>query len=260
MAKELVLEQTKLKMLNVDGDRKPDADGYYKVIVGALNVYNNSGAHYYISEGVTQLFAPGSLLQRRVANGCLRAEVNHPSMMPGEKLDDFIVRNADINMKNTCGHFRKVWLDPEFGKKHPEYNNPGMIAIMAEVKPEGMYAAVLKDALENPHANACFSIRSTAEETFVRGRRTRQILEITTFDFVNEGGITVASKWDTPANEAANVVTSRVTVPLATMRDVVAKAKALTKDRPFALESIDAIGFMLDKHFKEAKAPVYHNW
>ena len=85
---QILFAQTKLPMLGKKGVTKPDENGYYTLVIAGLNTHNNSKSWYYTAEGVRELFGPGSLLHRRVANGCLRAEVNHPRRMPGEKDDE----------------------------------------------------------------------------------------------------------------------------------------------------------------------------
>lgn len=207
MANEAVfLAQTKLKALGKKGKIAPDADGYYTLILGGLETHNNTGSHYYTANDVLHLFATGSLLERRIKNGCVRAEVGHPKMRPNESMDQFIQRMVDIDLNNVCAHIRKVWLDMDYGKNHPECGNPNLIAIMGEVKPEGGRGFILKEALENESANIFFSIRSIADQVMVRGKRVRKIEEVITFDLVNEGGIIHADKWTSPACESTEIL------------------------------------------------------
>jgi hypothetical protein len=112
----------------------PDADGYYTMPVGALNVFNSSG-QYYVLEGAKQLFDSSSIFQRRVANGCSKGEMGHPKREPKMTMDDYMTRILTIEETNVCCHFRKFWLDETFGKKNPQFKNPDMVAIMAELKP-----------------------------------------------------------------------------------------------------------------------------
>lgn len=248
----ILFEQTKLSMFGRNGKQTPDADGYYELVVGGLNTYNNTKAWYYTAEGAKQLFGPGSLLHRKIANGCMRGEVNHPRMQPGEKEESFYSRMMDIDLNNVCCHFKAIWLDENFGKNHPEYGNPDLIAIMAKVKPSGAKAQVLRDALENDCENVCFSIRSLANEEIVRGKRIRALTELITIDFVNEGGILVASKWDSPATES---------ISSAPVIESVLRRCADTKRYDFALESTQVAEFILSRHFAPQKAPsVYHRW
>jgi hypothetical protein len=114
---------------------------------------------------------------------------------------EFLSRIYTIDEKNTCCHFREIWLDPTYGKKNPGANNPGLVAIMALVKPAGPFGPALAEALENRHQNVCFSIRAITKDYVQQGRRYRVLFTIVTFDWVLEPGIATANKWDSPALE-----------------------------------------------------------
>lgn len=239
---ELYFTQTKLSMLGKTGKAVPDKDGYYEIIVGGLNTHNNTGSWYYTANKALELFGPGSLLHRKIANGCLRAEVEHPRQLPNEKYDDYVDRMMSIDRNNVCAHFKEIWLDKEFGKKNPHLGNPDLIAIMGKVKPSEPKGQILKEALENPHENACFSIRSLAMQELVRGKLIRTLKEIITFDFVNEGGVTVASKWDSPATESVHNEPIMSPVPIATLRNI---AERKDKKVMFSLESSETAEYIL---------------
>ena len=246
---------TKLPMLGKQGKIEPDADGYYEMVVGGLNTHNNTGAWYYTIEGCRELFGPGSLLHRRIANGCLRAEVNHPKKAVGESDEAFFNRMLDIDLNNVCAHFKEIWLDENFGKNHPEYKNPGLVAIMAKVKPSGAKGFILKEAMENQIENVCFSIRALADEGYIQGKRIRVLKEIIAIDLVNEGGIFVASKWDSPATESIdNGEAIRITEQLIQRVQSNSVASVATES------SREAASFISEKHFVKAKPPVYKNW
>lgn len=248
----VLFEQTKLSLNGKNGIATPDEDGYYELVLGALNVHNNSRSWYYTDKGARELFGPGSLIHRKIANGCMRGEVNHPKQQPGEKLEAFYDRMMDIDLNNVCCHFKALWLDETFGKTHPEFGNPDMIAIMGKVKPSGPKGYILKEALENKHENVCFSIRSLANEEIVRGKRIRALTELITIDFVNEGGILVASKWDSPATE------SIASTPV--IEQVLRRCSSKGENRTFSLESAQVADFILAKHFAPKTAQIYHKW
>lgn len=245
---------TKLPMLNKKGEIKPDADGYYELVVGGLNTFNNSGAWYYTIEGCRELFGPGSLLHRRIANGCLRAEVNHPRQKPGERDDAFMSRLLDIDMNNVCAHFKDIWLDENFGKNNPFHKNPGLVAIMAKVKPVDPKGSILKQALENPHENACFSIRALADEAYQQGKRIRVLKEIVTIDYVSEGGLLLASKWDSPACESIDNHSIEVT------RKLLERISHPEKELMATESSREAASYLSNKLFAQTKTPIYANW
>jgi len=244
---------TKLPMLKKKGIITPDAEGYYELVVGGLNTHNNTGAWYYTIEGCRELFGPGSLFHRRIANGCLRAEVNHPTRMPGQSDDSFMNRMLDIDRDNVCAHFKEVWLDEDFGKNNPIHKNPGLIAIMAKVKPSLPKGNILLESLQNPNENVCFSIRAMADEGYLHGKRIRILKDIVSIDFVNEGGILVASKWDSPSCESIDN-SFKITRELL---DHIAHPK----EEMMATESSREVAeYVLTKHFQAKTPPVYAKW
>lgn len=257
---ELYFTQTKLTMLGKTGKATPDEDGYYEICVGALNAFNNTGSWYYTADGVIELFGPGTIFHRRITNGALRGEVEHPAMKDGESMESFCQRLGNIDPKNTCAHFKAVWLDKDFGKKNPQYNNPDMIGIFAKVKPIPPHGHILQSALDNPNENVCFSIRALATQKLVRGKLVRTITEVLTFDLVNEGGITVASKWDTPATETAETSLDANIISPVTQRILQNIAEKSKNANVFSLESGAVAEYILKKYFASTDKPIYHKW
>lgn len=191
---------TKLTNTGKKGDLKPDADGYYTHVIGGLNTFNSAG-EYYALEGAKQLFEQSSIFMRRVKNGCLKAEVGHPKRDQNMSMDAFVNRILTIDEMNICCHFKEVWLDTEYGKNNPKLNNGKLVAIMAKIKPAGPKSASLEASLSNPNENTCFSIRALTKDHYERGVNIRVLTQIVTFDMVNEPGISIANKWDTPGLE-----------------------------------------------------------
>ena len=183
------------------GIMTPDSDGYYTVVVGALNSYNSAG-EFYTAEGAVDLFQQSSQLMRRIKNGALYSELGHPKKAPGMSMDEFYCRVISIEETNVCGHFSEINLDLDFGKKNPHLRSPNLIAITAKVKPAGHKATALQLALENPKQNAAFSVRGLTDNKSVGGRTERRLTNIITFDFVTEPGISVADKISSPSLES----------------------------------------------------------
>jgi len=182
------------------GILKPDENGYYTVILGALNVYNSAG-EYYKAEGALELFKSSSHLMRRIESGALYSELGHPKKLPGMTNQDYYNRIITLNENNLCGHISEITLDHNYGKEHPEYNNPDMIAIIGKVKPSGEKANALELSLSNPKENTAFSVRGLTENEYVNGRIERVLTNIITWDFVVEPGIHIANKACSPSLE-----------------------------------------------------------
>ncbi len=185
------------------GILKPDSDGYYTIVLGALNTYNSAG-EYYTAEGALQLFENSSHLMRRIKNGSLYAELGHPKKQPGMTMESFYQRIITIDEGNVCGHIAELSLDFNYGKSNPQFNNPDMIAIIGKVKPAGSKSNALQIALENPKQNAAFSIRGLTENKHRNGRVERILTNIITWDHVIEPGISVACKAHTPGLESVS--------------------------------------------------------
>lgn len=252
--------QTKLSMFGRKGKIEPDADGYYELVVGGLNTDNNMGSWHYTADGVRELFAPGSILMRRVQNGVLRAEVNHPKQRSGESLEQFAMRYMDTDMNNVCAHFKSIWLDEDFGKKFPQYKNPNLIGIMALVKPIPPKGDILAEALKNTAQNVCFSIRALCDEGFVRGKVIRVLKDLIALDLVNEGGLTMASKWDSPATESI-AFTDPVLLTEKLIQRAKASASKTSNEHVAATESsLVALDYIEKKYFAPPASPIYTKW
>lgn len=246
-------EATKLAGTGKAGVLKPDADGYYTVVLGGLNTLN-SGGQYYDLQGAEHLFLNSSAFMRRVKKGCLKIEVTHPKPEPGMSEDEYAARLMDIDLKNVCGHISEVWLDVDFGRKHPELNNPNLVAILGKVKPSGDKQATLQTALDNAKENVCFSIRSFTRN-YMNGRREHRVLDVVvTFDLVNEGGILAASKWDSPTLET-------ITEKRVTERQMDRFLKASSR---FSNEDSKAIAMEVIENIRAAsktvQKPLYEHW
>lgn len=193
---------TALNGTNKAGTLKPDADGYYTLIVGAVGSYNSVGA-YYPAGPARELFEDSSAFQRRIRDGALYGELGHPRKTPSMSNRDFMSRCMDIHETNICCHFRRIWL--ESGHRDPQ-GRP-IVAILAELKPTGPMGHVLQDGLNNSSQNVCFSIRSFTHDVMQGGVVHKLLRTIVTFDYVCEPGIAVAKKWHAPSLESRDEFT-----------------------------------------------------
>ena len=189
---------TSLAGTQKEGIIPKDANGYYDMVIGGLDILNSAG-EYYDHAGAKKLFQESSSFMRRVKRGVLRGEVGHPRREHGQSIDSYISRILDIDEKNVCVHFSEIYLDFE-SFKNPDGTK--IVAIRAKLAPSGPKAEFLKQSLENKQENVCFSIRSFTENTFKRGRTIKSIKTIVTFDYVNEPGIHIAEKYKSPSLES----------------------------------------------------------
>lgn len=203
MSQSATYSCTALMGTNKAGVLKPDADGYYEVVLGALDFYNSAGA-YYPFQSAKELFEESSSFMRRVKSGCLKGEYGHPKFLPGMSKRDFVGRVLNIHEECVSHHIRDVRIETE---KVKDKNGGKVVAIIGYVKPTGPMGQHLKDALENKHENVCFSIRSLTNDVYDnRGVLIKHIQQIITWDYVNEPGISVANKYQAPGLEGLHNV------------------------------------------------------
>lgn len=227
MAASIKYACTALQATGKKGDLKPDEDGYFYLCLGALNFYNAAGI-WYDWEASKHLFDDSATFIRRITDGCVYSERDHPEWKDGMSFDAYVRRIKKIEMSNTVAHIRKI----EIKQEGTDNEGRPIMVIYGWVRPEEDYEAgrALKSALLNKHQNVCFSIRSLCEDTIIRGKVFRVITEVVTFDWVVEPGISLAKKWNSPALE------SGLEIPL----DVIKRAIANNDERAkLGLENSD---------------------
>jgi hypothetical protein len=198
-AQRAVYGCTALVGVNKKGILRPSDDGYYTLVIGALNAFNSSGAYYPLETGKALFEASGSLM-RRIRTGCCKGEMGHPKPSPGMQQRDFIQRVLTIEETRVCCHYRKIWLE-ENGYR--DASGKPIVAILGELTPSGPFGPALKASLDNPNENVCFSIRSlTQDHVSPAGYLQKDLKNIVTFDYVTEPGLSGSVKWNSPALEA----------------------------------------------------------
>ena len=245
-----VIRFTATKLINSkkEGILKPDADGYYELCIGALNVYNSAG-EYYTLKGAEDLFSSSSSFMRRVANGCLKAEVDHPRMLAGMTDKEYLERVLSIEQKNVCAHIKEIWLVPTS-------TNGGMVLVMGKVKPAGVKGFALQEALDNKHQNVCFSIRALTSDYQQGGTRYRVLKYIQTFDWVTEPGISTANKWDSPALESIDDKIILLSDLERIAHHAPLKGVSMEESTQSAMDALQSIQRSLKTH----KVPFYTQW
>lgn len=243
---------------NKVGNLKRDVDGYYEVVLGALDVYNFSG-QFYPAAGVKELFMESSAFVRRVRRAALRCEYGHPKRENGMSMPEYANRLTQIWEHMVCCHIKDVWLDTQ---KVKDPNGRVVIAIMGKIKPAATpYGLALEKQLENPHENVCFSIRAVTHDSMVRGRYEKSIREVITWDYVNEPGIAAANKFSFPSLESidagmsyagADTLTD-LAVPVSALESYVSQQAALPQT--VTMESAEGCSLkqLLDRHVHAVK-------
>lgn len=240
---------------NKVGNLKKDENGYYEVIVGALNVFNSAG-QFYVFEQAKQLFEESGQLMRRVKRGVLKGEYGHPKREVGMSNDAFANRCLTINEHLMCCHHKEITLD--FNRVKDEKGNP-VIAIIAKTIPSGPYGHVLEKSLENKDENVCFSIRAFTDDYFRNGVTERVLRTIVTWDYVNEPGIAHAEKFKAPSlEELHEVVFSRGNIERAAKQSQTAGFGHESVAVLTAQELMHSMGW--DVTQQSSKKPAYARW
>lgn len=231
-----------------------DADGYYTLPVGGLNVFNSMG-EFYTYEGAKELFTGSGALMRRVRGGTLKGEYGHPKPAGPIRTEDdmevFARRVMQLDEQNISHHFAEIWLD--FDNVRDERGQK-VIAIMAKVTPSGPKGPALAASFENPKEEVCFSIRAFTQDQSIRGVNQRCLREIITWDYVTEPGIAVARKYRSPTLESYQERTFTKEQILASVKEV--EGVAMESSRATGLSLIRACGWDIDP----SKKPSYLDW
>lgn len=208
----IVFEATVLRNTEKQGILRPDANGYYEMCIGGLNIDNYGGARYMATKRAIALFEDSSDLQRKINSGNLRGETGHPRREPHMNDQQWAARCADTVEANVCVYWSKIWLDFDYGKNNPQLGRPDMIGIMARFRPGGVRGDFLARDLADPETNVCFSIRSVSDAFRQGGKTFFDLLFINTWDYVNEPGISPANKMQSPTLESliSTPMTSRM--------------------------------------------------
>ncbi len=199
---KIVFSSVKVRK-GLEGSLQKDENGYYRVPLGALNIFNSAGA-YYTMNGAKELFESSSSLMRRINNGALKAELGHPKKAPGMTMSEYMNRIISIDINNIGAHIKSVELVETNIKEKGAKDN--RIDIIGWIKPNGPKAQYLTDLLEDPDANFAFSIRSLTNDSIVNGVVVKVLKQIITWDIVIEPGLHMATKWKSLGIESMDLL------------------------------------------------------
>lgn len=184
-----------IKVCNDNQSLVEDKDGRFKVILGAFNSFNGSGA-YYSDEGVRDLIEDkSSVFYRRLTGGYLRGEVGHPPYVIGMSNAQFYARNIKIDMTNVSHHIDEIEL-VNTGKPSGLPGGGEVILVYGYVTPSGVKGDALLKDLRNKNINTAFSIRCVTKDEVINGVLIKKIIQIITWDWVVEPGMKKANKFD----------------------------------------------------------------
>jgi hypothetical protein len=232
----------------------PDADGYFTLAVGAYGTMNSGGMFYDMASGAS-MFAPDSPLMRRLLKGVLYMEFKHPEPFrkDGSRMDDreYLGRIRQIDDERVCAHIRALTIIDS-----KDENGRPIKLVVAEVKPYGPFGKYFEDSLNNPHQNTYCSVRSITQDDVMRG--VKYTREISTWDFVGEGGIYVAGKHNSPALEM--FVQSDMEITPSTLygiQDEQAKRRSLGLESAEHLNVDDLVKTLGWERVRHARKPAY---
>ena len=175
-----------------------DENGYYKVTFGAINTFNKNGIYYKVTD-LDRFFGPNSLVGRRIDEGVLMGEYQHPKV-DGMTRDEIRRRTIFLDGDRKAAHIKKIELY-NTGKKEPGFNLP-VYKVYGWVRPSGPYGKYLQDALDNPDENVAFSIRSLVKTYKAGSIWVKEIILLSTWDYVPENGMPGATQWNAAGLEA----------------------------------------------------------
>jgi len=176
-----------------------DKNGYYKVLVGCFNTYNRSGIFYRIKDPKS-LLRNKTILNRRITEGTLRSEEEHPDYK-GMDNKEIISRTIFLDSTKVCAHIKAIEM-VDTGKTEQGWSGYNITEVYAWIKPTGPFGPTLKESFDNPDENVYFSVRSLVKQSFIGTTIVRDVLDVSTWDHVYEGGIEKASQWNAAGIES----------------------------------------------------------
>lgn len=167
--------------------------GHFKVVLGAVNTFNNQN-ELYIDKNLKELLEEDGYLSvaNRIKSGLMGGEAMHPRREPGMTDAQFMHRNLQID--NVRRAYTIHSLETEQTKVRENGVDKNVTLIWGWIECEaGDLGDKLKARLLNEAINVVFSIRCFARET-VRGNNIWYITKLITFDWVDIPGVKYAGK------------------------------------------------------------------
>jgi len=198
---------TNIDVLPQNKKLEKDADGYYKMDVGAFNCFNSAG-EFYLKDNIEETIkGSSSAFMRRITSGYLKGEAGHPAFVPGMSAAQYYARNMRIELTNVSHHIKAVDLVPT-ATDSGLAGKGNIIKVVAWLRPTGAMGDGLAKDLEDPNCNVAFSIRCITNNQIIGGVNHKALDTIITWDWVLEPGIKYANKADTLKNSLGLTIES----------------------------------------------------
>lgn len=171
---------------------KPDADGYFDVVLAAIGVPTRSGLIYEPEPFLECMQSMQSKFNIMLRDGQLYGHCDHPEVRGKEDIPKLL----DVRMEKASHHIRSVFAGPVLDN--------GARLICGKIKPFGPYKQELTENLLDPNMNTAFSLRSLCKEWVDNrdGRVHRAVKVLVTFDWVGAGGYEQAATRYAPSMES----------------------------------------------------------
>lgn len=180
------------------GQLKADENGYREITLGAFDCLTLKNEFYPFTQAVKKMFTSGSELMTRIETGRCRGEVEHPLPEPGMSMSAFMNRAKMINNKFTSHHIKSVRLE-----EGVDHEGKKIILCLGMIRGSGPFGDAFESRISNPDENLDLSVRSFTEPgIFKAGIKQKPIKLLITWDQVNQGGVSVSNKFDTPSMES----------------------------------------------------------
>lgn len=170
-------------------------DGYYKVVVGALNTFSRENIFYIKDTLEEQLNDKSSILVRRISNGQLFGERGHPTIPVNRSEEEQLKTMVTIHQDNISHHIKDIELKTT-ETPAPIPNKGNVIKVVATLAPAGVHAEEIRNSLDNPNINTAFSLRALHQMEYVNGIAMKKIFMFITWDWVIEPNMSPANKWE----------------------------------------------------------------
>jgi hypothetical protein len=231
---------TDLLTLNKSGKMKPNANGEYAVALGALNVFNSTGAFYPLEYSDRQ-FRESSNFIRNIKAGTLYSEYKHPDLSMYKTRKERLERYISLDSDRFSNTLSEVTLDDTIAKKIARKDVPkDAVMIIGYIKPHGPYEKYVEDMIANPRQNLCYSIRCLTEDKRVNGVLIKPIRFVITFDLVYHGGIALAKKHMHPSMETIDEYSAAEALEI--LQDI-----DFNEETGFGMESVTSMPSLIDE-------------